>query len=232
MGHIQRRSTDGKMAEVEFGGMTFKGGKMFAVLTALSTLGGAAWGGFEFYKDYMDMKEIIQNIDIQEIQAANELQLQKLDDAIAYTVEIRKDLAGDVERVEGTVRVLEDQVTRAEETVRTLRNDVYQKLDTFEERLRLTLKSNQDTMADMRDRISSNLETSEARIKDTQAGIGDTLEGIRNEMNQLQKDVTQSIREVEGVIRQSDKDLRADMKALDKSLSEKLQEALDNPLAQ
>ena len=77
------------MPEFEFGGMTFRGGKMVAVLTALSTAGGAAWGGFEFYKDYMDMKEIIQNIDIDEIAAANELQLQKLNDAIDYTTEIR-----------------------------------------------------------------------------------------------------------------------------------------------
>ena len=219
------------MAEVEFGGMTFKGGKMFAVLTALSTLGGAAWGGFEFYKDYMDMKEIIQNIDIQEIQAANELQLQKLDDAIAYTVEIRQDLASDVTRVENTVQVLEDQVNRAEETVRSLRNDVYAKLDTFEERLRITLSDNQNTMANMRDRISTNLEESEARIKETQRSIEDTLDGIRSEMNQLQKDITQSIREVEAGVRQTDKDLTADMKALEKDLMEKLQEALDNPLA-
>jgi len=219
------------MAEFEFGGMTFKGGKMFAVLTALSTAGGAMWGGFEFYKDYMDMKEIIQNIDIDEIAAANELQLQKLNDAIGYTEEIRKDLASDVERVEGTVRALEDQVNRAEETVRTLRNDVYAKLDAFEERLRLTLKDNQDTMADMRNRISTNLENSEARIKETQRSIEDTLDGIRNEMNQLQKDITQSIREVEAGIRQTDKDLSADMKQLEKDLNEKLQEALDNPLA-
>ena len=46
------------MAEVEIAGMTFKGGKMAIILTALSTLGGASWAGFEFYKDYMDMKEI------------------------------------------------------------------------------------------------------------------------------------------------------------------------------
>lgn len=219
------------MAEFEFGGMTFRGGKMVAVLTALSTAGGAAWGGFEFYKDYMDMKEIIQNIDIQEIQAANELQLQKLNDAIAYTVEIRKDLASDVERVEGTVRILEGQVQKAEETVRKLRNDVYAKLDTFEERQRITLKDNQDVMATLRDKISTNLENSEARIKQTQNSIGDTLEGIRNEMNQLQKDVTASIREVEGLIRLSDKDLRVDMKQLEKDLREVLQEALNNPLA-
>ena len=59
--------------EVEFGGVKFTGGKMFALLTALSTLGGAAWGGFEIYKDYMDMKEIIQNIDTTEIENRNKL---------------------------------------------------------------------------------------------------------------------------------------------------------------
>jgi len=50
-------------------------------------------------------------------------------------------------------------------------------------------------------------------------------------MNQLQKDVTASIREVEAGTRLTDKDLRSDMKQLDKDLSEKLQQALDNPLA-
>ena len=52
------------MAEFEFGGMTFKGGKAAVLLTALSTLGGASWAAFEFYKDYMDMKEVVQNIDV------------------------------------------------------------------------------------------------------------------------------------------------------------------------
>ena len=220
------------MPEFEFGGMTFRGGKMVAVLTALSTAGGAAWGGFEFYKDYMDMKEIIQNIDIDEIAAANELQLQKLNDAIDYTTEIRKDLANDVSRLEGQIVLLEEQVQRAEATVRKLRNDVYTKLDTFEERFRITLKDNQDTMADLRDKISTNLEESEARIKATQASIGNTLESIRNDMNEQQKDVTASIREVEASARLLDKDIRTDMKALDKEIFERLQEALDNPLSQ
>ncbi len=219
------------MAEVEFAGMKFKGGKMMVILTALSTLGGGLWGGFEFYKDYMDMKEIIQNVDVDEIAAANDLQMQKLNDAIDYTTEIRKDLASDVARVEATIRVLEEQVKTAEGTVRTLRNDVYTKLDTFEERFRLTLKDNQDTMANLRDKISTNLEESEARIKSTQASIGTTLEGIRTEMNQLQKDITQSIREVEAGVRQTDRDIRADMKQLDKDINERLQEALDNPLS-
>ncbi len=47
------------MAEVEFAGVKFKGGKMVAVLLALSTLTGGLYGAFEVYKDYMDMKKKI-----------------------------------------------------------------------------------------------------------------------------------------------------------------------------
>ena len=49
------------MAEVEVGGIKFRGGKIFVIFTALTTAGGALWGGFEFYKDYLNMKEQIQN---------------------------------------------------------------------------------------------------------------------------------------------------------------------------
>jgi hypothetical protein len=219
------------MAEFEFAGTTFRGGKMFAVLTALSTLGGGLWGGFEFYKDYMDMKEIIQNIDIDEIAAANELQLQKLEDAIGYTTTIKDDLKIEIRRLEGIVDTLEDDVIAAENTVRTVRADVLNKMDTFEERLRLTLADNQKVIADLRDKINTSMEASEARIKTTQAGIGNTLEGIRTEMNILQKDVTNSIREVEGSARESEKIVRDMIRTLETDLNTRLQEALDNPLA-
>jgi len=47
------------MAEMEFAGLKFKGGKIFVVLTALTTLGGGLWGAFEFWKDYQTMKQTI-----------------------------------------------------------------------------------------------------------------------------------------------------------------------------
>ena len=74
------------MAEVEIGGVKFTGGKMAAVLAVLSTLGGTAWGGFEIYKDYTDMKEIIQEIDINAIQSQNTLIESKLDNALEMTL--------------------------------------------------------------------------------------------------------------------------------------------------
>ena len=70
------------MAEFEFAGTTFRGGKMFVVLTALSTLGGGGWAGFEVYKDYMDMKEIVQNIDVDAIAAENALVIQKIEESM------------------------------------------------------------------------------------------------------------------------------------------------------
>ena len=49
------------MAEVEVAGIKFRGGKIAIILTAISTFGGAMWGGFEFYKDYMDMRDKIES---------------------------------------------------------------------------------------------------------------------------------------------------------------------------
>ena len=45
--------------EVEYGGIKATGGKLFIIISLIGTLGGALWGGFEFYKDYQDMKEQI-----------------------------------------------------------------------------------------------------------------------------------------------------------------------------
>ena len=104
--------------EVEFGGVKFTGGKMFALITALSTLGGAAWGGFEIYKDYMDMKEIIQNIDTTEIENRNKIIEQKLDDAIEYTRDIKSGLRDDILGIEKQGDRVEDMVRASEEKVR------------------------------------------------------------------------------------------------------------------
>lgn len=130
------------MAEFEFGGMTFKGGKMFAVLTALSTLGGAAWGGFEFYKDYMDMKEIIQNIDTTEIENRNKQIEIKMDEmivqlnqAIDYSRSIKNDLRDDFNRMEGNVDRIEDQARDLEKEVEDMIDRADERFDTKREAL-------------------------------------------------------------------------------------------------
>lgn len=124
------------MAEVEFGGMTFKGGKMFAILTALSTLGGATWGAFEFYKDYMDMKEIIQNIDTTEIENRNKIIEQKLNDALVrideavdYSRSIKNDLRDDFNRMEKNVDRVEDGNRDLEDKVKEMIDRASERFD-------------------------------------------------------------------------------------------------------
>ena len=108
------------MAEVEFAGLKFKGGKIFVIITALTTLGGGLWGGFEFYKDYMDMKEIIQNIDTNEIEAKNKQLQIKLDDAIDYTRDIKNGLKDDIVMIEKQVDRLEDKLQNAQDDGRKM----------------------------------------------------------------------------------------------------------------
>ena len=195
------------MAEFEFAGMSFKGGKMFAILTALSTLGGATWGGFEIYKDYMDMKEIIQEIDTDAIAAKNnEIQI-KLEQAIEYTRDIKNDLREDIMAIEATADRVEDD-TRALEI-----------------------------------RVNEALDAAELRIRTTQSAIDKTLTEVRADMDQINRDVAGSIRATEGLMRDSEKDVRDTMREVEEridtglrtlktDLETRLQEALDNPLAQ
>ena len=189
------------MAEFEFAGMTFRGGKMMIVLTALSTLAGGAWAGFEFYKDYMDMREVVQNIDVDAIAAENAQVLLKMDEqmirieeAIEYTRDIKSDLRDDVMAMEQLVERLEDKTDASEDRVKDSQNAIETHLETI-----------RDEMNQLR--------------KDVTASIRE-IEGV---IRESEKDVRDTMRETEGRI-------DADMRQLDKDINEKLQEALDNPL--
>jgi len=47
------------MPSIEYAGMKVSGGKVFAILTLLGALGSGAWAVFNFYSDYLSMKEKI-----------------------------------------------------------------------------------------------------------------------------------------------------------------------------
>ena len=143
------------MAEFEFGGMTFKGGRMMIMLTALSTLGGGAWAGFQFYDDYMDMKEVIANIDTDAIEARNDLIAVKLDEAIEYTRDIKSGLRDDIISIEKQADRVEDQVRDSEEKVRVMIDKANERF----ENKRDSLKSDTDRdMKELEDRLGKKLQ--------------------------------------------------------------------------
>ena len=147
------------MAEFEFAGMTFKGGKAAIVFTALSTLGGALWAGFEFYKDYMDMREIVANIDVGVIEARNAVIETKLDEAIDYTRDIKNSLKDDITRIE---RVSDNASTR----VKDMQSEIDQRLREVSDLTRETEKDVRDTMREVENRIEADMEKLEQQLND------------------------------------------------------------------
>ena len=147
------------MAEFEFAGMTFKGGKAAIALTALSTLGGASWAAFEFYADYMNMKEIVENIDVGVIEARNAVIETKLDEAIDYTRDIKNSLKDDITRIE---RVSDSTSSR----VKDIQSDIDERLRDMSDLTRETEKDVRDTMRDVENRIEADMEKLETDLED------------------------------------------------------------------
>lgn len=155
-----------EQTEMEIAGVKFKGGKIFLVLTALSTLGGGAWAAFEIYKDYMDMKDIIANIDTTEIQNQQEQITIKLDEAIDYTRDIKSGLRDDILSIEKQVDRTEDMVRETEQNVRDAIDIAEQRFENkrdalqndYEEKATSLRNSNDQRMNDLEDKVDRNID--------------------------------------------------------------------------
>ena len=152
--------SDEEKTTIEFGGMSFTGGKAFALVTALSTLGGASWAGFEFYKDYMDMREVVQNIDVGEIEARNAVMETKLDQAIDYTRDIKSSLKDDIIRIE--------QVTeRTSNRMKIVQDEIDQRLRQVSDLSRETEKDVRDSLRELEDRIDDKMDKLDENLRET-----------------------------------------------------------------
>ena len=134
------------MAEVEIAGAKIKGGKLLLVLPVLGTLAGGLWAGFEFYKDYMDMKEVIANIDVDAIKAENKVLETKLDDAITYTRDIKGDLKAEILRTEAIVESIEKRVKSIQDSTRQMIDKENDRNDKIRERIQNRMDSMDDTL--------------------------------------------------------------------------------------
>jgi membrane-bound ClpP family serine protease len=144
-----------QQTEFEFGGMKFKGGKIFVLMTALSTLGAATWGVFEFYKDYTDMKAVISKIDTKQIDSQQKQMMIKLDEAIEYTRDIKSGLRDDILRIEQQSDRTEDLVRDTIGDVRTMIDDAELRFETKREQLRT---SNNADLKALEDRLNKRVQ--------------------------------------------------------------------------
>lgn len=97
-------------ASIEIGGIKFTGGRMVAIFMGLSAAVGSLYGAFEVYKDYMDMKQQIQDYvtpDLSEIYKKLAVLEQNSASAVEFTRDTNNNLKQDIRRIEGVVESVE-----------------------------------------------------------------------------------------------------------------------------
>lgn len=147
---------------ISVGGYSFTPAKIMIAATILSSVGGALWAGFEFWKDYQDMKAQIQEY-------------------------VAPDLSG-----------IQERITKVE-----------QKIDNAE----VLVSETNDYVGEIRTDLKNDIRN-----------INTTVDASERRNRELEREVLTSIRTI-------DKENDAKLKELEKKVDEKIQKALDNPLA-
>ena len=163
------------MAELEVAGIKFRGGKIFLVLSALTTAGGGLWGGFEFYKDYLNMKE-----QIQEYVAPD---LSGFDKEIALTkkeMESKTDLIQtEVNMIIQEMEMIMSEIRLVSDVANELKNDLRQDVRRVE---KIVNDVEQQTKEDSRDNAQE---------------LKTTIKDIEDDMKKLEADIKEAQTELE-----------------------------------
>ena len=177
-------SDDGK-TEVEFAGVKFRGGKIFVIITALSTLGGGLYAGFEFYKDYVNMRTKIEKYtapdlsgfdkklavlrkEMQALTVEVKAKEELIQDARDYTKEIKTDLKDELHIMSKQVDSIEK---RGKEAFRLVRDSI----DKNDTKVRKMVTVNSDRFDTRREQIRKDMDALETRLKKEMKELKDSI---------------------------------------------------------
>ena len=229
------------MAEVEYGGIKIGGSKLLLILPLIGTLGGGLWAGFEFYKDYMDMKE-----QIEEYVAPD---MSGLEEEMAV---LKETIESSEAQLQSFIDIIEEKTTSSEEKVDLLQNELQARIEGFEKEIEIVIKF-EENLADQAEDARTYTKSTAREIKDEMH----IMDGKMNKMEKLAREAFASVRlsietndtKVRDMITvNSDRfdkrreQLRNDMDSLEarlmksmetiqKEIDDKIQKALENPLS-
>jgi len=152
--------------EIDVGGIKFRGGKIFLIITILSSFVGVLWGGFEVYSRYLDMEKKINSyvapdlsgfdkrLDLiqQEtgmLQSEMTMILEEVNLVASVAKELKNDLKADVRRIETIVEDVEQRVKEdgrensrdLKETVNELKEEMQKLEEKIDKRIKLALEN-------------------------------------------------------------------------------------------
>ena len=211
------------MAEIEYGGVKASGSKLLLVIPLLGTLGGGLWGGFEFYKDYMDMKEQIQEYVAPDLSGFDkQIAIQQ---EHQVTVERHMDFVSEeLELFKGEFAGVRDRITENTDYLRDAKHDLKDEMVRMEkhlDRIEIEVTKAEDEMRT----IAESLETDVRALMDEGESEQDRLKrDVRAMIDDANNRFNDKISGLEGYVKR-------ELTSLEERLNTKLTKALDNPLA-
>ena len=180
-----------KNTKMKIFGITMTPTTIMGVFALVSAILGSLYGAFEVYKDYMDMKEQIQEYvapDLSGIEQQVAVVNEKMDGILAEVSIMKESMNETADRVSDIKNDLRDDILRIEKIVDQVEDDL------------------KDTESDVR-----------AVIQNAEERFENKRDALQNDYDQARDRLTTNT--------------EREMKDLETRLNDRLQRALDNPLA-
>jgi len=164
--------------EVEYGGIKASGGKLFIIISLLGTLGGALWGGFEFYKDYQDMKAQITSYVAPDLSGVDK-KLKVLDIEVTTTKEL----------ISTEISSIKDIVDEAQDTTRDIRTTMKTDINLFSDQIAAIDKRSREDGLETRTAMRNAENEVRQLIADTSKRWDDKLQKVDNKLQKVDNQI-------------------------------------------
>jgi predicted nucleic acid-binding Zn-ribbon protein len=164
--------------EVEYGGIKASGGKLFIIISLLGTLGGALWGGFEFYKDYQDMKTQITSYVAPDLSGVDK-KLEVLDIEVTTTKEL----------ISTEISSIKNIVDEAQDTTRDIRTTMKTDINLFSDQIAAIDKRSREDGLETRTAMRNAENEVRQLIADTSKRWDDKLQKVDNKLQKVDNQI-------------------------------------------
>jgi len=201
------------MSELEFAGVKFKGGRLVGILIALSTLVGGAYGTFEVYKDYIDMRAKINSYIAPDLSGIDN-RLNLVEEKLTNLETLLNNKITNMEQIlQSEISTAMSLVTAAQGDARDIRNELRKDFNEVQDQISAVDKRSRASDQETRGAVR----TAENEIKTLIQHAEDRFDGKRTA---IESDAVRRNEAIDGKL-----------KELEDRLRDMLTRALNNPLA-
>ena len=229
------------MAEVEYKGIKFSGGKLLVILPLLGTIGGGLWGGFELWHGYQAMEIKINKYVAPDLSGFDKKLaiLNKRMDGLEKTTN------SDVKSISNSFKSVEDKFTAELEAINTSFNSLKEKMAgviQLEEQIKQSADDARDYTKEIKRDLKNEMHHMSKQVDDIEKRGKEAFRLVRESIDTNDTKVRNMITVNSDRFDKRREQLRSDMdsletriksemKELKAKIDDKIKKALENPLA-